>query len=46
MRRLAMLGFALSVVAALTTGCAGGSVKPPTGTPEPDKFLFDRGNKR
>jgi len=45
MRRLAMLGFALSVVAALTTGCAGGSVKPPTGTPEPDKFLFDRGNE-
>jgi len=45
MRRLAMLGFALSVGAALTTGCAGGSVKPPTGTPEPDKFLFDRGNE-
>jgi outer membrane protein assembly factor BamD len=45
MRRLAMLGFALSVMAALTVGCAGGSVKPPTGTPEPDKFLFDRGNE-
>jgi outer membrane protein assembly factor BamD len=45
MRRLAMLGLALSVMAALTVGCAGGSVKPPTGTPEPDKFLFDRGNE-
>jgi outer membrane protein assembly factor BamD len=45
MRRLTVLGFTLSVVAALTTGCAGGSVKPPTGTPEPDKFLFDRGNE-
>jgi outer membrane protein assembly factor BamD len=45
MRRLAMLGGALSVMAALTAGCAGGSVKPPTGTPEPDKFLIDRGNE-
>ena len=35
----------LMLSAALGTGCAGGSVKPPTGTPDPDKFLFDRGNE-
>ena len=36
---------ALAIVLALLAGaCAsGGPKKPPTGTPEPDKFLFDRG---
>ena len=41
----AALGVALLLAAGLAAGCAGGSVKPPTGTPEPDKFLFDRGNE-
>lgn len=35
---------ALVLVAALAGGCAtGGAKKPPTGTLEPDKFLFERG---
>jgi outer membrane protein assembly factor BamD len=35
---------ALVALALLLGGCAtGGSRKPPTGTPEPDKFLFERG---
>ena len=33
-------------LAALLGGCATGAPKkPPTGTPDPDKFLFDRGNE-
>lgn len=36
---------ALVCLAAVASGCAGGSTKPPTGTPEPDKFLFERGNE-
>jgi outer membrane protein assembly factor BamD len=37
---------ALAVVAVLLGACAsGGPKKPPAGTPEPDKFLFDRGNE-
>ena len=27
------------------SGCASGPTRPPTGTPEPDKFLFERGNE-
>ena len=43
--RLAALLLAV-VVLASAGGCAsGGPKKPPTGTPEPDKFLFDRGNE-
>jgi outer membrane protein assembly factor BamD len=35
-----------AVVLATSAGCSsGGPKKPPTGTPEPDKFLFDRGNE-
>ena len=30
---------------ALGSGCASGPSRPPTGTPEPDKFLFERGNE-
>jgi outer membrane protein assembly factor BamD len=37
---------AMAVLAALLGACAsGGPKKPPAGTPEPDKFLFDRGNE-
>ena len=37
---------AVVLLAALTGGCAtGGARKPPTGTPNPDKFLFDRGTE-
>jgi len=38
-RALAVLGLALLLGACAT----GGARKPPTGTPDPDKFLFDRG---
>jgi len=31
--------------ALVAAGCAGNSMKPPTGTPEPDKFLFERGTE-
>ena len=34
------------VTAAMVGGCAsGGPKKPPTGTPEPDKFLWERGTE-
>jgi outer membrane protein assembly factor BamD len=38
---------AVVLLAALTGGCAtgGAAKKPPTGTPNPDKFLFDRGTE-
>jgi outer membrane protein assembly factor BamD len=36
---------ALVCLAAVASGCAGGSSKPPTGTPEPDKFLFEKGTE-
>jgi outer membrane protein assembly factor BamD len=37
---------AVVAFAALVGACAtGGAKKPPAGTPEPDKFLFDRGNE-
>jgi outer membrane assembly lipoprotein YfiO len=43
--RLAAVLF-VAVVLATSGGCSsGGPKKPPTGTPEPDKFLFDRGNE-
>ena len=35
--------FLLSI--AMASGCASGPTRPPTGTPEPDKFLFERGNE-
>ena len=44
----ARLGAAAATVllAVLAGGCAsGGAKKPPTGTPNPDKFLFDRGTE-
>lgn len=40
-RGLMVLAFAI-----VLAGCAtGGARKPPTGTPEPDKFLFERGTE-
>jgi outer membrane protein assembly factor BamD len=37
---------AIVLVAVLAGACAtGGPKKPPTGTPEPDKFLCDRGTE-
>jgi outer membrane protein assembly factor BamD len=37
---------AIVALAATIAACAsGGPKRPPTGTPEPDKFLFDRGNE-
>ncbi len=37
---------ALVLVALWVAGCAtGGAKKPPTGTPEPDKFLWERGTE-
>jgi outer membrane protein assembly factor BamD len=40
-RRFAVLALALLLGACAT----GGARKPPTGTPDPDKFLFDRGTE-
>ena len=37
--------FLAAVLGMVIAGCAGGQKRPPTGTPEPDKFLFDRGNE-
>jgi len=36
----------LAVLLALVSiaGCGSNPTKPPTGTPEPDKFLWDHGN--
>lgn len=37
----------LAVLLAIAgSACATGAIKPPTGTPEPDKFLFERGSER
>lgn len=38
-------GLALVAAALTTAACAGGAMRPPTGTPEPDKFLFERGTE-
>ena len=35
--------FAALVALGLAAGCASTPKKPPTGTPDPDKFLFERG---
>jgi outer membrane protein assembly factor BamD len=42
--RPVLVAFAL-VAALVAVSCAGGAVRPPTGTPEPDKFLFERGTE-
>ena len=33
----------VAAIASLAVSCGGGMRRPPTGTPEPDKFLFDMG---
>ena len=35
----------IAATLALVVGCATGPRRPPTGTPEPDKFLFERGTE-
>lgn len=47
MTRMTKLKFVLLLSLAVLVGaCATGNSRvPPTGTPEPDKFLFDRGNE-
>jgi outer membrane protein assembly factor BamD len=42
-RRVAWLVTVLTITAA--AACATGPKKPPTGTPEPDRFLFERGSE-
>jgi outer membrane protein assembly factor BamD len=47
-RRIVRAGRAavlIALVAAAGACATGGARKPPTGTPEPDKFLFDRGTE-
>jgi outer membrane protein assembly factor BamD len=46
-RLSAVMRFVSAIALVVVAGaCAsGGSKKPPTGTPEPDKFLFDRGTE-
>lgn len=39
------LALSLILVTLLAVSCASGSKRPPTGTPEPDKFLFDAGTE-
>lgn len=44
--RARLLARCAAVVMAFAFGaCASGSRQPPTGTPEPDKFLFERGTE-
>ena len=33
------------VLAMLAAACGGGQKRPPTGTPDPDRFLFERGSE-
>jgi outer membrane protein assembly factor BamD len=43
---LVMTRFAVCVALVWVAACAtGGSKRPPTGTPEPDRFLFERGTE-
>lgn len=44
-RRRPFLRLCAIVVLAAAAACSSGPKKPPTGTPEPDKFLFDRGTE-
>jgi outer membrane protein assembly factor BamD len=40
-----VMRFAVLIAIALASACAGAPKRPPTGTPEPDKFLFERGTE-
>ena len=42
---LALVRAAVAVALAAAAACATGPRRPPTGTPEPDKFLFERGTE-
>jgi outer membrane protein assembly factor BamD len=46
-KRLALVAVVAGIAAmsALAAGCSSGPKSPPTGTPEPDKFLFERGTE-
>ena len=43
--RLAVKSTIALAVAMLAVSCASGARRPPTGTADPDKFLFDRGSE-
>jgi outer membrane protein assembly factor BamD len=45
MRREAVRRIVAVAALLLATACASGPKRPPTGTPEPDKFLFERGTE-
>ena len=38
-------GLAALALLALTAGCSSAPTRPPTGTPDPDRFLFERGTE-
>src|SRR5262245_22450528 len=42
-RRIRGASLLFTALIALAAGCASAPKKPPTGTPDPDKFLFERG---
>ena len=42
----ARLAFACLALAIGLAGCSGAAKKPPVGTPEPDKFLFEQGTEQ
>jgi outer membrane protein assembly factor BamD len=41
----AAVTFSLLAATLAIAACGGGNKRPPTGTPEPDKFLFERGTE-
>ena len=46
MRRALTRSVVIPFIAAVAAACAtGGAKRPPTGTPEPDRFLFERGTE-
>ena len=47
MKAIVTKGAAIIVTLALVfaAACASGPKKPPTGTPEPDRFLYERGSE-
>jgi len=45
MTKILRLSLVLALAAVLGACASSGPKKPPTGTPDPDKFLFDRGNE-
>ena len=44
-RRPGLFRWLAAMALCALAACGGGVRKPPTGTPEPDKFLFDRGSE-